>query len=95
MQRRKAGKEDVELAGIIGREHARASQLSAVLSMVRLACTQVEPIAAAAKGVERAAELIGFRRVLGVVDDGVGAARERQRDVERLRLGARPDRAGQ
>ena len=49
-------------------------------------------VAAAPERVEGTTELIGFRHVLGVIDDGVQAARERQRDVERLRLGARTDR---
>jgi hypothetical protein len=47
-----------------------------------------------AKRSDRAAQLIGFRLILRVVDDGIGAARQRQRDVERLRLGARADRRG-
>ena len=93
MQSRKAGKEGVELAGIIGREHARAPVIGDIVDgEARLHASQ--SIAAAAKGVERAAELIGFRYVFGVVDDGEGTARERQGDVERLRLGARPDGRG-
>ena len=42
-----------------------------------------------AEGVERLAELAGLGAVLGIVDHNIFAARERQRVVERLWLGAR------
>ena len=42
-----------------------------------------------AKGLERLAKLARFGPVLGVVDHHIFAAGERQRIVERLRLGAR------
>jgi hypothetical protein len=51
-------------------------------------------MAAAAKRGDRAAQLIRFRLILRVIDDGIGAACQRQRDAERLRLGTRPDRRG-
>ena len=50
-----------------------------------------EAIAAAAEGLQGAAQLVWLRPVFGVVDHREAAARERQRDVERLRFGARPE----
>ena len=44
---------------------------------------------AGAEGMKRVAELAGFGPVLGVVDHDIFAAGERQRVVQRLRLGAR------
>ena len=70
-----------------------ASQLSAVLSMVRLACTQASRWPPG-ETPDRAAKLIGFGLILGVIDDREGAARQRQRYVERFGLGARTDRRG-
>jgi hypothetical protein len=43
------------------------------------------------EGVERAAQLVRFGPVFGIIDDGKSAARERQRDIKRLRLGAWTD----
>ena len=70
----------------------RASQPSSVLSMVRLACTQARSLALAEKTIERLAELVGLRSVLGVIDHGECPARKGKRRVERLRLGARTAR---
>ena len=53
-----------------------------------------EPLVAGLEGLQREAQLIGFRPILGVVDGDEGAARQWQRDVQRLRLGARPDAGG-
>src|SRR5271156_498047 len=93
VQRRKSGQEGIELAGIIGREHAGEPVVDAVVD-VRARLREGEPMAAAAKRGDRVAQLIRFRLILRVIDDGVGAARQRQRNVERLRLGARADRRG-
>ena len=70
MQRREAAKENVELARIIGREHAGEPIIRGVVDgEARLHAS--EPIAALAKRIDRAAKLIGFRLVLGVIDDRV------------------------
>ena len=75
----------------------RASQLSAVLSMVSRACTQARRSPPAVNAASACRSWSGPGPVLGIVDHGEeAAARERQRGVERLRLGARPDlRRGQ
>ena len=57
--------------------------------MHRRACTQARFAAAGLEGLQGAAQLIGLGPVFGVVDHGEMAAREGQRDIERLRLGAR------
>src|SRR5580704_2420731 len=91
MQRCEPGQKDVELAGIIRREHAREPVVRGIVDGE--ACLQAsETIAGAAEYIDRPAELIGFRYVFGVIDDRVGAAREWQRHVERLRFGARTGR---
>src|ERR1700689_2933639 len=45
-----------------------------------------------AEHIDCAAELIGFRAVLGVIHDRIGAARHWQRHIECFRLGARANR---
>ena len=79
------------MAGVFGGEQ-RASQLSAVLSMHSRACTQASFLPPVIESLQGAAQLVGLRPVLGIVDHGEAAARERQRDVERLRFGARAAR---
>ena len=64
----------------------RVSQLSEVLSIVSLACTQ----ARRQECFVCEAELIGLRAILGIVNRQKLTARERQRRVERLGLGLGP-----
>ncbi len=57
--------------------------------MVSRAWTQATSRAFRAKRRDRAAQLVGLRPVLGVVDRGVGAGRKGERGVERFRFGPR------
>ena len=56
------------------------------------ACTQASLSPLGAERLQGAAQLVGLRPVFGVVDHREAAAHERQRNVERLRLGARAGR---
>ena len=90
-QRRKSGQKYVELAGIIGREHASQPVISGVVDG-QAGLNASKPAAGAAERIEGAAQLVGVRRILGVIDDGIRAAREGQRHIERFRLGPWTDR---
>src|SRR5579863_5799136 len=91
MQCGEATKKNVELTGIIGGEHAREPVIRRVVDGET--CLHAsESGATTVKRLERAAKLIGLGLVLGVIDDRVSTARERQGDVKRPRLGARTNR---
>ena len=80
--------EHVELPGIFGGEQPREPTVGGVVdAQPRLHAGEI--VAAGAERLQGAAQLVRLRPVLGVVDHREGAARERQRDVERFRLGAR------
>ena len=58
--------------------------------MVRRGLYAGEPLVTCDEGFERDAQLVGLRPVFGIVDRNEGAARKRQRGVERFGLGAGP-----
>lgn len=77
MQFRQSRQEGVELAGIIGREHARQPIVSGIVDSQ--ACLDAgELLAAFAEQAERFAQLVGFRNIFGIIDDRIGAARKWQ-----------------
>jgi hypothetical protein len=91
VQPREPGQEDVELAGIIRREHAGEPIVGGIVDgQARLHAS--EPSAVPAEHLDSAAELIEFRTVLGVIHDRISAARQWQRHIECFRLGARAKR---
>ena len=89
VQRRQAGQESIELAGVSSREHARQPAVRGVVDRQRRLHAG-EPCIGRHERIDGAPQLIGFRHILGVVDDRERAASEWQRDVERLRFGPRP-----
>jgi hypothetical protein len=89
VQRRQAGQESIELAGVSGREHARQPAVRGVVDRQRHLHAG-EPFVGHHERIDGTPELIGFRHILGVVDDRERAASEWQCDVERLRFGPRP-----
>ena len=87
-QRGQSRQEHVELPGIFRRVETREPAVGGVVdAQPRLHASQI--VAAGAECLQGAAKLVRLRPVLGVIDHREGAARERQRDVECLRLGAR------
>jgi hypothetical protein len=88
--RGKTRQESIELAGVIGREHAGKQIVVGIVDrQARLHASQ--PLVAVPEQLERPAQLIGVRRVFGVIHNGENATRKRQRHIERFRLGARTD----
>ncbi len=90
-ERGEAGQEKIELRRVFGGEQpGEPAVVGVVDGQTRLHAGEL--FAGAEKGVERAPQLIGVGPVLGVVDRGERAARQRERSIERLGLGARSRR---
>jgi len=84
---RQSGKQHIEQSRVLG-VNSRASQPSAVLSMVSRACTQA--IAVLALRMHRARGATDpARGVFGIEHGRERAACERERGIERFRFGAR------
>jgi hypothetical protein len=88
-QPRQRRQDAVEQRGVFHRELAREPAGARIVD-VELRLHAAEGGRMAAEGLQRTAQLVGLRAVLGVIHYDILAARELQRVVERLGLGARP-----
>ena len=82
------GQEHVEQAGIFRGEYARQPAICGVVDG-EPGLDAGEPLVVRDEGLQRQAKLVGLRLILGVEHRDECAADERQRGVERFRLGAR------